>query len=89
MDQNATAQLTEVVRAVAEKVRRYKDTADKALVRVIRRKTAKLTPKEIADSLRRLDVRIESPTPLQDTISNWLEENVMRLRITDAIIKII
>jgi predicted type IV restriction endonuclease len=36
-------------------------SVDRALVRLIRRKTVKLTPKEICDSLRRLDVRIDMP----------------------------
>ena len=31
-------------------------------MRLVHRKTVKLTPKEIADSLRRLDVRIDVPT---------------------------
>ncbi len=39
-------------------------TPDRGLLRLLRRKVAKLTPKEIADSLRRLDIRIDSPTPL-------------------------
>jgi predicted type IV restriction endonuclease len=33
---------------------------DKGLIRLIRRKEPKLTPKEIVESLRRLDVRVES-----------------------------
>jgi predicted type IV restriction endonuclease len=37
---------------------------DKGLIRLIRRKEAKLSPKEIVESLRRLDVRVESVTPL-------------------------
>jgi hypothetical protein len=52
-----------VDRRVKETVRTLFATADKALVRMIRRKTAKLTPKEILDSIRRLDVRIESMAP--------------------------
>jgi hypothetical protein len=39
-------------------------TPDRGLIRLIRRKTDKLSPKEILDSLRRLDFRIESPTPV-------------------------
>jgi hypothetical protein len=39
-------------------------TPDRGLIRLIRRKTGKLSPKEILDSLRRLDFRIESPTPV-------------------------
>ena len=37
---------------------------DKALVRLVQRMTTKLTPKEIANSIRRLDVRVESVSPL-------------------------
>jgi hypothetical protein len=39
---------------------------DRAVVRLIRRKVPRLTPREIVDSLRRLDVRIDSPTPVPD-----------------------
>lgn len=38
--------------------------ADKAVVRFIRKRAPKLNPKEIAESLRRLEVRIESPAVL-------------------------
>src|SRR5262249_44018136 len=41
-------------------------TADRGLVRLVRRRVAKLSPKEIVESLRRLDVRIDSPTPVPD-----------------------
>ena len=37
------------------------ETIDKGLIRLIRKKTSKLNPKDIAQSLRRLDFRIESP----------------------------
>lgn len=37
---------------------------DRGLVRLIRRKVSKLTPKEIVESLRRLDVRVEPVAPL-------------------------
>jgi hypothetical protein len=43
-------------------------TPDRGLLRLLRRKVAKLTPKEIAESLRRLDIRIDSPTPLAATV---------------------
>src|SRR5262249_15158140 len=36
---------------------------DRGLVRLIRRRVPKLSPKEVVESLRRLDVRIESPAP--------------------------
>lgn len=39
-------------------------TTDKALIRLIRQREAKLTPKDIQESLRRLDFRIESVTPI-------------------------
>ena len=38
---------------------------EKGLVRLIRREITELTPKQIVESLRRLDVRIESPSPIQ------------------------
>jgi hypothetical protein len=41
-------------------------TPDKGLVRLIRRKVPKLSPKEVVQSLRRFDVRIDSPTPVPD-----------------------
>jgi hypothetical protein len=44
-------------------------TADRGMVRLIRRRVAKLSPKEIIGSLRRLDIRIESPTPVPETPS--------------------
>jgi predicted type IV restriction endonuclease len=39
-------------------------TEDRGLIRLVRRKVGKLTPREIAESLRRLDVRIGSPAPV-------------------------
>jgi hypothetical protein len=39
-------------------------TKDRALIRLIRSRAPRLTPKEIIDSLRRLDFRIESDTPI-------------------------
>lgn len=41
-------------------------SANPSLVRVLRQQVSKLTPKEIADSLRRLDIRIESPVIVTD-----------------------
>jgi hypothetical protein len=41
-------------------------SADRSLIRLIRRKTSKLTPKEIADSLRRLDIRIDLATAVTE-----------------------
>jgi hypothetical protein len=37
---------------------------EKGLVRLVRRKVKELNPKQIVESLRRLDVRIESPSPV-------------------------
>jgi hypothetical protein len=37
---------------------------DRGLVNLLRRREAKLTPKEIIDSIRRLDIRVESPSPM-------------------------
>ena len=53
-----------VDRQVKQTLRELVTTPAKGLVRLIRRKASKLTPKEIGDSLRRLDFRIESPTDL-------------------------
>jgi hypothetical protein len=39
---------------------------EKGLIRLIRRKVTELHPKQIVESLRRLDVDIESPSPVQD-----------------------
>lgn len=40
------------------------NSPDPSLVRMVRKRAEKLTPKEIADSLRRLDVQVESPAVL-------------------------
>lgn len=40
---------------------------DPSLVRMVRKRTDKLTQKEVAESLRRLDVRVDSPTVLPET----------------------
>lgn len=42
--------------------------ASPSLIRVLRQQASKLTPKEIADSLRRLDIRIESPAIVAEAI---------------------
>lgn len=39
-------------------------TPDNGLIRIIRNREPKLRPKDVAESLRRLDVRIESSTPV-------------------------
>jgi hypothetical protein len=41
-------------------------SVDRSLVRIIRQREPKLTPKDIVESLRRLDIRIESVTPLPE-----------------------
>jgi hypothetical protein len=53
-----------VDRRVKQVLQELVGTPDKGLIRLIRRKTGKLSPKEILDSLRRLDFRIGSPTPV-------------------------
>lgn len=49
-----------VDRRVKECFKRMLVNRDKALIRLIRKRTPKLLPKEIAKSLRRLEIRIES-----------------------------
>jgi Restriction Enzyme Adenine Methylase Associated len=49
-----------VDRRVKDTLRRMLDSKDRGLVRLIRRRVPKLTPKEILQSLGRLDVQIES-----------------------------
>jgi hypothetical protein len=49
-----------VDRRVKETLRRMLESTDKGLIRLIRKRVPKLTPKEIFQSLRRLDVRIGS-----------------------------
>jgi hypothetical protein len=45
-------------------------TRDKALIRVIRKRIPKLTPREIVEALRRLDVHIEIPTLAPESASH-------------------
>src|SRR5262249_36421682 len=52
-----------VDRRVKQAIQEMFSSADRRLVRVIRQREPKLTPKDIAESLRRLDIRIESPAP--------------------------
>jgi predicted type IV restriction endonuclease len=51
-----------VDRRVKEAVRSMFASVDRSLVRLIHRKTVKLTPKDIAEALRRLDVRVDLAT---------------------------
>jgi hypothetical protein len=44
-------------------------TVDRSLVRVIRQREPKLSPKDIVESIRRLDIRVESATPLPEPSS--------------------
>jgi hypothetical protein len=53
-----------VDRRVKHALQEMFETREKGIIRLIRRKESKLTPKEIVESLRRLDVRIESVTPI-------------------------
>jgi predicted type IV restriction endonuclease len=41
------------------------ETRDKGLIRLIRKKATKLTPREVIESLRRLDIRVDSSSPIQ------------------------
>lgn len=56
-----------VDRRVRQALQGMFESADAGLTRLIRRKVAELTPKQVLESLRRLDVRIESPSPVPDT----------------------
>jgi hypothetical protein len=42
---------------------------ERGLIRLIRRREPKLSPMQVSESLRRLDVRIDSPTPVPDSAS--------------------
>lgn len=55
-----------VDRQVRESLKRLIDTVDKRLIRLIRLDADKLSPKEITDSIRRLDIRISQPQELPD-----------------------
>jgi hypothetical protein len=58
-------------------------TTDRALIRIIRSREPKLTPKGIQESLRRLDVRIESSTPVPEPVVAVREQHPggSRLRV--------
>lgn len=53
-----------VDRRVKHTLQELFSTPDKSLIRLIRHREPKLTPKEIVESLRRLDLRFESATPV-------------------------
>lgn len=50
-----------VDRRVKDCLRRMVESRDKGLIRLIRKRSPKLNPKDIAQSLRRLEMRLESP----------------------------
>jgi predicted type IV restriction endonuclease len=53
-----------VDRRVKDSLRSMIQSGDKSLIRLVCKREPKLTPKNVADSLRRLDIRIESETPI-------------------------
>jgi hypothetical protein len=53
-----------VDRRVKHTLQQLFSTADKSLIRIVRHHEPKLSPKEIIESLRRLDLRFESATPI-------------------------
>jgi predicted type IV restriction endonuclease len=53
-----------VDRRVKQALQGMFEDRDRGLIRLIRRKVSKLSPKEIIESLRRLDLRIESVAPI-------------------------
>jgi hypothetical protein len=56
-----------VDRRVKHALQEMVTTRDRGLIRLIRRKTSKLTPREIVESLRRLDIHVEFPALMQET----------------------
>jgi hypothetical protein len=58
-----------VDRRVKQAVRSMVESADRKLVRLIRAHLPDLAPKEIAESLRRLEVRIDSPSAPLEQVS--------------------
>lgn len=59
-----------VDRRVKKAIQDMFGSTDTALVRLIRQREPKLNPKEIVESLRRLDIRIESATPIPQPLSS-------------------
>lgn len=55
-----------VDRRVKQALHQMCTAPEKGIVRLIRRRVSKLTPREIVQSLRRLDFRIEIPSPLPE-----------------------
>jgi hypothetical protein len=63
---------------VKESIRSLFESADKGLIRLLRRRQPNLTPREIIKSIRRLDIRIESLTgPAQAIIKQKAEHGVV------------
>jgi Restriction Enzyme Adenine Methylase Associated/Type I restriction enzyme R protein N terminus (HSDR_N) len=56
-----------VDRRVKQALQELFEAPDRGVMRLIRRKVGELTPKQVLESLRRLDVRIESPSPIPET----------------------
>jgi hypothetical protein len=55
-----------VDRRVKQTLEKMFSSPDKRLIRLIRSREPKLGPKDILESLRRLDIRIESATPIPE-----------------------
>jgi hypothetical protein len=53
-------------RRVKQALQELFEAPDGGVVRLIRRKVGELSPKQVMESLRRLDVRIESPSPVPE-----------------------
>jgi hypothetical protein len=64
-----------VDRRVKQSLQDMFSTPDGGLIRLIRQREAKLTPKDIQESLRRLDLRIESVTPLPEPVKRAPKSN--------------
>jgi hypothetical protein len=63
-----------VDRRVKHTLRELFSTPDKSLIRLIRHREPKLTPREIVESLRRLDLRFESATPVPAMTSTMSQQ---------------
>lgn len=59
-----------VDRRVKQALQELFTAPEKGLLRLIRRNVSDLSPKAIMESLRRLDVRIDSPTPVPDAVAS-------------------
>jgi predicted type IV restriction endonuclease len=54
---------------VKDVIRLLFETRDRALIRLIRRRSARLTPSDIIASLRRLDIRVDAPSSVVETVA--------------------